>query len=364
MSAFTSSDHLHMQRAFVLAEKGRNSTTPNPCVGCVLVSEAGEVLAEGWHEKAGEPHAEINALAKLSDHSAQGCTAYVSLEPCSHHGRTGPCADALIQAGIRRLVYGMLDPNPEVAGRGLEKLRQAGVDVSGPLLEEQARELNPGFIKRMALGLPYIRIKSAMSLDGRTAMASGESKWITAPAAREDVQRLRARSCALVTGVGSVVHDDPSLTVRLGEGDRQPLRVIVDTHVRCPARAQILEKKGRTIIACSDATELAADDSREFWLLPTRDGRVDLRALIEKLVDIGCNEILVETGAELAGAFVNQALVDEFVIYIAPKLLGSTARPLFSLPIETMSGNLPLIIKDIRAVGYDWRITAIPDPDS
>lgn len=359
----SSEDRAHMQRALRLAERGLNSTTPNPRVGCVLVSAGGDVLAEGWHKVAGGGHAEANALAAVNT-SCEGATAYITLEPCSHYGRTSPCADALINAGIARVVYGMEDPNPKVAGNGLKKLRDAGVEVQGALFEDQARALNPGFIKRMETGLPYVRIKSAMSVDGRTAMASGESKWITAPAAREDVQRLRARSCALITGLGSVVHDDPSLTVRLGENDRQPLRVIVDTQIRCPAEAQILGKRGRTVIACSALATQTESDNRELWRLPERAGRVDLDALLRRLADEGCNEVLVETGAELAGAFVEQALVDEFVIYIAPKFLGSEARPLFALPIDTMSGSLPLIIKDVRAVGYDWRITAIPDPDS
>ncbi|WP_096085179.1 bifunctional diaminohydroxyphosphoribosylaminopyrimidine deaminase/5-amino-6-(5-phosphoribosylamino)uracil reductase RibD [Agaribacterium haliotis] len=358
----TKADRDFMQQAIALAKHGLNSCAPNPRVGCVLVRD-GAVVGRGWHQRAGEAHAEINALADAGD-NARTATAYVTLEPCSHQGRTGPCADALIAAGISRVVYGMLDPNPEVSGAGLAKLKQAGVELLGPLLEDEARALNPGFIKRMELGQPYIRIKSAMSLDGRTAMASGESKWITAPAAREDVQKLRARSCALITGVGSVVHDDPSLTVRLGDDDRQPLRVIVDSSARCPRRAQIFEKQGRTVIACLESAEIAADDEREFWRLPERDGKVDLHALVKRLAAENCNEILVETGAELAGAFVGEALVDEFIVYIAPKFMGSHARPLFELPISTMSGHLPLIIKDIRAVGYDWRVTALPDPDS
>lgn len=362
-AALTINDRQWMQYALGLAEKGLNSTTPNPRVGCVLVNANGEKVGEGWHERAGEAHAERHALLNAGQ-AAQGSTAYVTLEPCSHQGRTGPCCDALIEAGVSRVVFAMEDPNPKVAGSGIAKLKSAGIEVAGPLLEDSARALNPGFVKLMEEGMPYIRIKSAMSLDARTAMASGESKWITAPAAREDVQRLRARSCALITGVGSVIHDDPSLTVRIGDNDRQPLRVIVDTQARCPQQAQVLDKRARTVIACSEKHRKTAGDDREYWYLPEKSGRVDLRALIRKLADEGCNEILVETGAELAGAFVAEGLVDEFIIYIAPKLMGSSARPLFELPITTMSGNLPLIIKDIRAIGYDWRITAIPDPDS
>lgn len=365
MSNINSADRQHMQHALRLAAMGLNTTTPNPCVGCVIVDTSNQVIGEGWHKQAGGPHAEIVALDSLSDAElAKGATVYVTLEPCSHTGQTGPCCDALINAGIARVVYAMEDPNPQVAGRGLAKLKASGVEVDGPLNEDEARELIPGFIKRMQYGMPYIRIKSAMSVDGRTAMASGESKWITAPAAREDVQHLRARSCALVTGLGSVEHDDPSLTVRLGENDRQPLRVIVDTHAKCPKQSQVLHKEGRTVIACSENASIAEDDTREFWRFPEKQGRVNLTLLVKRLAEEGCNEVLVETGAKLAGAFVNEALVDEFIVYIAPKFLGSSARPLFELPIKTMSGSLPLIIKDIRAVGYDWRMTAIPDPDS
>lgn len=359
--SFSEFDRHCMQRALRLAEKGLNSTTPNPRVGCVIALD-GEIVGEGWHRRAGLAHAEIEALSSLSS-SAEGADVYVTLEPCSHSGRTGPCADALIDAKVARVFYAMEDPNPAVSGRGLEKVKAAGIEVVGPLMEDAARALNPGFIKRMQEGLPYIRIKMAMSLDARTAMASGESKWITGPSAREDVQKLRARSCALLTGVGSVLHDDPSLTVRLSEDDRQPLRVIVDSQGRCPRRAQVLDQKGKTVIACVETADIP-DDDREFWRMPEKRGRVDLRALVKRLADEGCNELMVETGAELAGAFIQEALVDELIIYMAPKLLGSGARPLFDLPISTMSGNLPLIIKDIRAVGCDWRITALPDPDS
>ena len=362
MTMYTSADIEYMQLALRLAERGVNTTTPNPRVGCVLVAD-NKIVGQGWHQHAGGDHAEVHALTDAGS-LAQGSTAYVTLEPCSHHGRTGPCCDALVQAGIARVVFAMEDPNPQVSGTGIQRLKDSGIDVAGPLMEDQARELNAGFIKRMESGLPFVRIKSAMSLDGRTAMASGESKWITAPAARDDVQHLRARSCALVTGVDSVVHDDPSLTVRLNDGDRQPLRVIVDTHGRCPKRSQIFTKLGRTVIACSESAQVVEHDGREYWRLPEKDGRVCLVSLLRKLADEGCNEILVETGATLGGAFVGLGLVDEFIVYIAPKLLGSSARPLFDVPISTMSGNLPLIIKDIRAVGYDWRITAIPDPDS
>lgn len=357
--AFSLRDRELMARAINLAKKGLNTTTPNPRVGCVIANENGDILGEGFHEKAGEAHAEIYAIQNAGA-AVKGATAYVSLEPCSHTGKTGPCAQALIEAGVARVVYGMEDPNPKVAGRGLDQLIEAGIQVDGPLMEDEARELNPGFIKRMQQGMPWLRVKMAMSVDGRTAMESGESKWVTGPDARADVQNWRARSCALVTGVESVVLDDPSMTVRLSENDRQPLRIILDSTGRCPETAEILEQPGKTIIAtCSDTVANKNEDS---WLLPSRDGRVDLYALVRKLAEQECNEVLIETGATLAGAFVAAGLVDELVIYMAPKLLGSDARPLFSLPINKMSGQLPLIIQDIRAIGADWRILARPDP--
>lgn len=350
-----------MQRAVSLARLGNNTTTPNPRVGCVIAAD-GQIIGEGYHRIAGQPHAEVNALASVADsEKIRGATAYVTLEPCSHQGRTAPCADALINAGIGRLVYGMEDPNPQVAGSGLARLRDAGISVEGPLLEEDARALNPGFIKRMTEGLPYIRCKMAMSLDGRTAMASGESKWITGPTARQDVQKIRARSCAIVTGVDSVLLDDPLLTVRLPECERQPLRVIVDSQLRCPPTAEIFRQPGTTLVATCSERLLPGVDC---WQVREKNGKVDVRALAAGLAEKGCNEVLLETGAKLAGAFVGAGLVDEFVVYIAAKLMGSAARPLFELPIRTMSGALDLSITDVRAVGPDWRITAVPDRES
>lgn len=352
-----------MQRALRLAQKGLNTTTPNPRVGCVVVN-GGAVIAEGWHHLCGGPHAEIAALNAVSDRSLiMGSTVYVTLEPCSHQGKTGPCADALVAAGIARLVYGMEDPNALVSGMGLQKLQHAGIQVDGPLMEESARALNPGFIKRMSSGLPYVRCKLAMSLDGRTAMASGESKWITGPSARQDVQLLRARSCAIITGVDSVLLDDPLLTVRLPETERQPLRVIVDSRFRVPASAEIFRQPGRTVVATCNG-EAAQGSELECWVLPEKNGRVDLRALATTLAEQGCNEILLETGATLAGAFTGAGLVDEFVVYMAAKLMGSDARPLLDLPINTMGASLELSIQDICAVGPDWRIRAFPDTES
>lgn len=359
--SFSLIDRQLMIRALQLAERGLNTTTPNPRVGCVVAENGGKILAEGYHRKAGEPHAEVVAL-DIAGASARGATAYITLEPCCHQGRTGPCSDALIKAGVARVVYAMEDPNPRVAGQGLEKLRQAGIIVDGPLMEESARALNPGFIKRMTRGLPFVRIKMAMSLDGRTAMKSGESKWITGPNARKDVQRLRARSCAILTGVGSLIQDNPALTVRLEELSRQPLRVIVDSYVKSPPDAEIFSMPGRTVIACCDETA-AEKTGFDTWILPEKSGQVDLQALLRKLAEEGCNEVLVETGATLAGAFIGRGLVDELVIYMAAKLLGSEARPLFNLPIGSMSGRLSLTVQDIRAVGDDLRITATPDPE-
>ncbi|TNE82907.1 MAG: bifunctional diaminohydroxyphosphoribosylaminopyrimidine deaminase/5-amino-6-(5-phosphoribosylamino)uracil reductase RibD [Gammaproteobacteria bacterium] len=353
-----------MARALQLAARGCYTTMPNPAVGCVI-ARGDEVVGEGWHQRAGEPHAEVHAL-RAAGARAKGASAYVSLEPCSHHGRTPPCADALIEAGVARVVYGMQDPNPNVAGRGLEKLRQAGITVDGPLLEAEARALNRGFIKRQQQQLPRVTVKLAMSLDGRTAMASGESQWITGPAARSDVQRLRARSSAIVTGLGTVVHDNPALTVRavdLGLENaeeivrRQPLRVVVDSQLRIPRDCQLLGDSGATLVASATGGELPG---AEVVALDNGSGRVDLKALLGLLAQRECNEVLVEAGAELAGAFVAAGLADELVVYMAPKLLGSAARPLLTLPLQAMSEAQDVEIVDIRAIGDDWRITARP----
>lgn len=367
-----SQDRLYMARAINIAKQGLYSTMPNPRVGCVLVKD-GKVLAEGWHRMAGEGHAEVNALAQAGE-EAKGATAYVSLEPCSHSGRTGPCCEALVQAGVARVVYGMEDPNPQVAGRGIERLQNAGVDVSGPILEEEARALNPGFIKRMENSRPWVRCKLAMSLDGRTAMASGESKWVTGPSARSDVQKLRARSCAIISGIGSILSDDSALTVREDElklpnaglaAIKQPLRVVLDSNQRLQAGAKVIQSPAGSLVvhAQSEASQALSELGVEQISLPGSDGRVDLSALIQELGRRECNEVLVETGANLAGAFLRRGLLDEVIIYMAPKLMGSQARPLFELPINSMAGQLPMIITDVRSVGNDWRITAKPDPE-
>ncbi len=337
-----------MAHAIQLARRGLHATTrPNPRVGCVLVKD-GTVIGEGWHQIAGEGHAEVNALADcVAQHGAEArhnSTAYVTLEPCSHTGKTPPCSQALIDAGISRVVYGTEDPNPAVSGSGLEQLRTAGISVAGPVLEHECLSLNPGFNKRMTQGLPRVRCKLAMSLDGRTAMANGESQWITGPDAREDVQTLRAESCAIITGIGTVLMDDPALTVRsdkLPQAARaqQPLRLVLDSQGRCPDNASILNQPG--------TTRLINDTG-------------NLHQLLQQLAEQQCNEVLIESGATLAGAFISAGLVDELIIYMAPKLLGSDARPLLDLPLTRMNEQVELDITDVRAIGNDWRITATP----
>ncbi|MGB7932130.1 MAG: bifunctional diaminohydroxyphosphoribosylaminopyrimidine deaminase/5-amino-6-(5-phosphoribosylamino)uracil reductase RibD [Gammaproteobacteria bacterium] len=359
------SDHKHMGRALELAARGRYTTDPNPCVGCVLIRD-GDVVGEGWHVHAGGPHAEIIALHAAGDRAA-GSTAYVTLEPCCYHGRTPPCTEALIAAGVRRVVAAMQDPNPRVCGAGLEALQAAGIEVRSGVLATEAERLNPGFVMRMRQRRPWVRCKLAMSLDGRTAMASGESRWITGEAARRDVHRWRALSSAIMTGVGTVLADDPSLTVRLGEGEsafrRQPLRVILDTHLRTPPGARLLRLPGETLILTG-----IPDRQRETRLegsgvsivtLPMEDSRLDLAAVMAYLGRMEINEVHLEAGATLSGALLAAGRVDELLVYLAPHLMGDAARGLFRLPgLERMEQRIGLSISDIRAVGNDWRITA------
>ncbi|RDL44073.1 bifunctional diaminohydroxyphosphoribosylaminopyrimidine deaminase/5-amino-6-(5-phosphoribosylamino)uracil reductase RibD [Marinomonas piezotolerans] len=362
-----------MARALQLARRGVYTTHPNPRVGCVIVKD-GQIIAEGFHAKAGEGHAEVQALANATA-DVSGATAYVTLEPCSHHGRTPPCAEALISAGVAEVVYGMQDPNPEVSGNGLAALEKAGVKVTGPVMESECRTLNPGFIKRMEEGLPYVRVKLAMSVDGRTAMESGESQWITGPEARQDVQRLRAQSAAIVTGIGSVIMDNPSMTVRIDtEGNevdakqvRQPLRVIMDTALSVPPEAKILYPTDQATIFCDEEEieddHLAALQKKGIavrFVPRGDDDRLDLVEAMGQLADEGINEVLVETGAELAGAFLNAGLVDELVIYMAPKLLGSAARPLVNLPLENMSEAVELDLVDVAKIGSDIKLVYVP----
>lgn len=362
-------DALYMARALQLARQGLYSTHPNPRVGCVLVRD-GQVVGEGWHVRAGEPHAEVHAL-RMAGEQARGATAYVTLEPCSHHGRTPPCADALLNAGVARVVAGMRDPNPQVAGSGLARLAAAGVDVHGGVLEGEARALNPGFIKRMETGLPFVRVKLAMSLDGRTAMASGESQWITGPAARSAVQRLRARSSVVLSGADTVLHDGARLTVRAEELGldpaqtalalaRPPLRVLVDGQLRVPLAAPFFSAGPVTVASCAAEAKALEAAGHRLLSLPGADGFVDLRQLLVKLAEEGANEVLVEAGPRLAGAFARLGLVDEYRVFMAAKLLGSSARPLLDWPLEKMADAADLEILDIRAVGRDWEIIARP----
>ncbi len=366
-------DYAFMAQAIKLALKGRYTCHPNPRVGCLLVQN-GRVVGEGFHQRAGEPHAEPIALSAAGDR-AQGATAYVTLEPCSHHGRTPPCAYALIQAGVSRVVVAMGDPNPKVAGSGLEHLRQAGIEVHAGLLESEAQALNPGFIKRMKYGLPFVRCKLAMSLDGRTAMASGESKWITSDAARRDVHRLRALSSAVMTGVNTVIADDASLNVRLTaaeldgvELDRDlpsPQRVVLDSRLRMPLHSKMLSLPGQTTIFCLEggperrsALETAG---AEVVSMPEDNGQVELQAVMGFLARQEINEILLEAGPRLAGSLLQAGLVNELIIYMAPHLMGDGGKGLFHLPgLVRMQDRIELEIADIRAVGRDWRITAVP----
>ncbi|MEW5756668.1 MAG: bifunctional diaminohydroxyphosphoribosylaminopyrimidine deaminase/5-amino-6-(5-phosphoribosylamino)uracil reductase RibD [Pseudomonadota bacterium] len=369
----TTLDHHFMAQALRLAGSSLYSPHPNPRVGCVLVRE-GEIVGSGWHAYAGGPHAEVYALEEAGERAA-GATAYVTLEPCSHHGRTPPCADALIKSGIARVVAAMQDPNPKVAGRGLARLQAAGIAVDSGLMQSDAEALNRGFIKRMRTGLPWVRCKLAMSLDGRTAMASGESQWITGRDARRDVQRLRMGCAAVLTGIGTVLQDDPSLTVRAAEFEleaprwpqqaRQPTRVILDPDLKTPPQAKLLQQDGLTLIFTATTNETSARPLREAGAqiieVPATGSGLDLPAVVRELGQREINEVLVEAGATLSGALHAAGLIDELIIYLAPVLLGDGARGLLHLPgLDTMAQRSALQIADIRKIGADWRITAHP----
>lgn len=356
----TSQDIEWMTQALRLAAQRLYTTTPNPRVGCVIVKNA-QLIGEGAHLKAGEPHAEVHAL-RMAGEQARGATAYVTLEPCSHFGRTPPCADALIQAGISRVVVAMQDPNPLVAGKGIARLQAQGIAVTVGVCEAQAQALNAGFIMRMTRQRPYIRLKVAASLDGRTALSNGASQWITSADARRDVHHWRAQSCAIVTGVGSVLLDDSSLTVRDVRTSRQPLRVIVDSRLRIPLDAKVLQD-GHALVAYAqqDAAKLEALQARGIKLLhaPNEHGQVDIPALIQALATLPCNEVLVEAGAALNGSLLQSGLVDELLLYYAPKLMGHTSHGMFALPeLSQMSEVRDLNILDVRHFGPDIRIQA------
>ena len=353
-------DSEFMLRAIQLAKQGMYTAKPNPRVGCVLVKDH-KIIATGWHRCAGQGHAEVEALK--STQYAHGATAYVTLEPCSHYGRTPPCAEALIKAGIVRVVVAMQDPNPLVAGKGLALLKQAGISVSSGVMQAEAQKLNKGFISRMQSGKPYVLSKLAMSLDGRTAMASGESKWITSTHARQDVQKLRAETGAVLTGVNTVLADDPSMNVRLPEIDiEQPIRVILDSSLRTPVTAKLLSLAGRTIIlTCSENTNkrqaLLQSGAEIFHLPTTPQGQVDLVAVLHFLAEQQINDVLVEAGSVLNGALMQQDLIDECVIYMAPSILGASGRGLFSMPdVSLMADKKQLQLLDVRKVGVDLRL--------
>jgi diaminohydroxyphosphoribosylaminopyrimidine deaminase/5-amino-6-(5-phosphoribosylamino)uracil reductase len=362
--SFSGEDARYMARALQLARRGLYTTDPNPRVGCVIV-QGDRIVGEGFHLRAGEPHAEVLALQQAGPH-AHGATVYVTLEPCCHQGRTPPCSDALLKVRVRRVVAAMRDPNPQVAGKGLEALEAQGVAVQVGLMEGQAKELNPGFIERMKNGRPFVRVKLAASLDGRTALAGGESRWITGEAARADVQRWRARSSAVLTGISTVLADDPRLNVRdetIGDIGRQPLRIVVDGHLRLPPTAQLLRLPGKTLVVAVADEDKRAGALRaagaEVVFIPGADGKVDLAALMHHLGTREINEVLVEAGSTLCGALLKQRLVDELVSYYAPYLLGSDSRGMFQLPpLARMDDRLALEIKDVRAIGRDWRIVA------
>lgn len=358
MSArFTADDHRFMARALRLAARGLNTASPNPRVGCVIVRD-GRIIGEGWHESAGKPHAEINALNNAPG-SIRDADVFVTLEPCAHQGRTPPCANALIEAGVRRVVAAHVDPNPLVAGQGLARLRDAGIETADGLLADQAQKLNPGFIKRMGHGRPFVRAKLAMSLDGRTALANGESQWITGPQARADGHRWRARACSIVTGIETVLADDPSLNQRLDDAGRQPVRVVLDSSLRCPSDARLLSVPGRSVLLTT--RDDAAHGVAETVTLAATGGKVDLQAAVAWLAGQQFNEVHLEAGATLTGAFVRAGLVDELVLYIAPKLLGSTARGLIDLgEIHAMADVPAWRVMDSRRVGADQRMILRP----
>jgi len=387
------SDIEYMQRAIRLARRGIYTTDPNPNVGCVIVKH-GEIVGEGWHHRAGQAHAEVNALKQAGD-KARDATVYVTLEPCSHTGKTPPCANALVDAGVKKVIAAMADPNPLVAGSGLKRLQDAGIETGVGLLEAQARELNPGFIRRMDAGRPFVRVKMAMSLDGRTAMASGESQWISSEAARNDVQRLRAQSSAVLTGITTVLADDPSMNVRLtaqqlgimapqgGDIDRaasdqlavdpsaawlrQPKRIVLDSQFKMPSLAKIFSRDGVSSGGECLVYTLVNVDNRGAYpytieKIASRDGRIDLHALMSDLAKKEINLVHVEAGSVLCGALLKNGLVDEIIIYMAPHIMGDDAKGLFHLPgLEQMKDRIALTIRDVRSIGNDIRITACPE---
>lgn len=365
MSSFSAADHAYMARALQLARQGLYTTHPNPRVGCVIVKK-GHIIGEGWHQRTGQPHAEVYALQQAGA-AAKDADVYVTLEPCAHIGRTPPCANALIAAGVKRVVAAMIDPNPLVAGQGLTRLQAAGIHTASGLLEAEARLLNIGFISRVERGRPWVRLKMAQSIDGRTAMASGESVWITGESARRDVQLWRAQSSAILTGINTILMDKPRLDVRLSATElgitgevRQPLRVILDSQLRFPVDAPLLKIGGAVrIYTCNqDAIKMATLAEQGVSVRVFAGEQLDLQQVMQALGEEGINEVHVEAGATLGGALIEEDLIDELLLYIAPHLMGSSARPLVELPLSRMSERRPLQIMDVRAVGTDWRVLA------
>lgn len=357
---FSAADHEFMARALRLAEQGLYSTAPNPRVGCLIV-KAGRVLGEGWHARAGEAHAEVLALraARAAGEEVCDATVYVTLEPCSHHGRTPPCAEALVAAGVSRVVAAMEDPNPQVAGRGLGLLRAAGIAAECGVLAEPARELNIGFVSRMTRARPWLRMKLAASLDGQTALRNGASQWITGAAARQDGHRWRARACAILTGIGTVRDDDPQLNVRGVDTLRQPLKVVVDSRLELRCDAKLLQ--GAVLVATVSDDEQKADALRacgaEVLRLPAEGGKLALGALLQALAARGCNEVHAEAGFRLNGALWHAGLVDELLLYLAPCLIGDAARGMFDLPaLDRLADKSLLAWHDVRMVGTDLRL--------
>ena len=350
-----------MQRALELACLGRYTTDPNPSVGCVIVKE-GRIVGEGWHQYTGQDHAEVIALKAAGD-KANNATAYVTLEPCSHFGRTPPCVDSLLEHHLQRVVVASTDPNSEVSSKGIKLLQQKGIIVEIGLMEQKARALNQGFFQRMQTGRPRVTLKIGASLDGRTAMASGESQWISSEVARQDVHRLRASSSAIVTGIGTVLADNPTMTARITEPVVQPLRVVVDSNRRTPADASIVGEDGKLLIACIDDPDASGEyysaQQVDVVAIASDSGKVDLNGLLSELGRREINEVLVEAGQTLSGSFLSKGLVDQFILYLAPKILGNRAKGMFDLPqLSQLQDAFRLEITDIQPIGDDIRVTA------
>ena len=369
MTQFSALDAKMMALAIRLAEKGQYTPSPNPNVGCVLTDPKGNIVGQGWHQKAGTPHAEIHAIAQAGERT-KGATAYVTLEPCNHHGRTGPCSEALIKAGVSRVVAAMVDPNPLVAGSGLQKLSDAGVAVSSGLLEREAKALNLGFIKRMKTGMPWVTVKLASSLDGKTALNNGESQWITGPLAREDVQRHRAKSCAILSGSGTVLADNPSLNVRYSElgfakselteeSLRQPGRILLDGRNQMRPDLHLFSLSSPIVIINSQPNTADFPAHVEQYQALSNGAQLDLHDVMKHLGQRGFNQIWVEAGAKLAGALLQNKLIDELILYQAPKLLGDKGRDLFAVDeLTQMQQAFELQWQDVRQVGPDLKLTA------